>query len=172
MECNICNEEYNILKKLPCKHELCESCLNKLSKISNKCPYCRVIFHNDDKQILPIIALNYENTFFDVTYSPLIINNVNYMQRISTMTLQELCNENPISNFQRNQLNSRINKLQHDTICEQKEIWRIKTLYELRYMYYEEEYIQCALNNHIEIIMENEEKQRILLYHKRNKRWK
>ena len=43
--CIIClaeyDNKYHILKKLKCKHTLCENCFNKWYKIKESCPICR-----------------------------------------------------------------------------------------------------------------------------------
>lgn len=182
MECNICTNEYDSLEKLPCKHELCELCLYELKKVSNKCPYCRVVFHNDNYEDVndednynnfPSVESRYADTRIEILFSQsinaedslLISDNAIYVQRISTMSLQELSNENPTSRYQRRQLNQRIEQLQEDIINEQTQMWYTKTLYQLRYMSYDEDFIQRALNNHIESVMAREEQQRLLAYY-------
>ena len=44
-QCIICladyDNEYHIMKKLKCKHTLCESCFNQWYKIKESCPICR-----------------------------------------------------------------------------------------------------------------------------------
>lgn len=76
MECNICIEvkdgkDFTIL---PCKHELCNFCYDKLNKISNLCPYCRKQFRSK-KVIYNFIRYNGEvhlRRYLDVTLPSLV----------------------------------------------------------------------------------------------------
>jgi hypothetical protein len=40
-ECMICLEEDRDFVSMPCAHEVCTSCHNKLINSSNECPFCR-----------------------------------------------------------------------------------------------------------------------------------
>lgn len=69
-ECDICYEEVNekYFKKLPCKHELCQSCYSKLT--NEKCPFCRQVI---EEKVVELIEDPEEWLFYDsnewITYS-------------------------------------------------------------------------------------------------------
>lgn len=53
-DCSIClsslSEKHNWeIGRLSCKHAFCFECIWSSSKFSNKCPYCRAMFHHIDK---------------------------------------------------------------------------------------------------------------------------
>ncbi len=80
MHCCVCLDEKDEFVTLRCSHKICDECFPELEKVTNKCPYCRCLFEEENHVEIEGGTVSQRNTYF---IDPLLYNQTIRNQEMS-----------------------------------------------------------------------------------------